>query len=294
MMKRAVALGFFDGVHIGHGALLRRTKALAERHDLAPCVMTYSQHPSAVLSKERVPLINTTNERILLISSLYGIDDVVIKDFTRQYASLSCEEFFEKILISELSCGYVIAGYDFRFGDGGAGDADALYALCKKNNIDCEIVDAIKRDGEAVSSSRVRKLLEEGDMEKARELLGHYHCTISPVIKGQTLGKKLGFATANQAFDETVKIPRRGVYLSQVTVGSRVFRGITNVGVRPTVLSSSEVFAETHILDFSGDLYGQTIKTEFVSFLREEKKFSSLDELHEQISQDVIRAREEI
>ena len=293
-MKRAVALGFFDGVHIGHGALLSKTKDVAEKKGLSPCVMTYSRHPSAVLSEKSVPLINTTGERTSLIRELYGITDIVIKDFTKEYSSLSPVEFFEKILISELSCAYVIAGFDFRFGKNGEGDADMLSSICKAHNIGCEIVPAVMHGGEPVSSTRIRAHLAAGELDKVNALLGHNHCIISPVIHGQSLGEKLGFPTANQSFDISCQLPKLGVYVSRVTVSGKTFPAITNIGHRPTVCDDFSVFAETHIPGFSRDIYGEVMKTEFIRYLREEKKFSSRDELCEQISQDVLSATQEI
>lgn len=290
-MKRAVALGFFDGVHIGHGALLRRTREIAEKLSLSPCVMTYSNHPSSVLSGKCVPLINSAEEREGLIAELYGISDIVIKDFTPEYSSLCVDEFFEKILLGELSAAHVIAGYDFRFGRGGQGDAATLKALCEKHSIGCDIVDEVTFDGEEVSSSRIRTLIESGDIEYANTLLGHPHCTVSEVCHGAKLGSSLGFATANQSLSSEIIIPRHGVYISRVTADGKTFSSITNVGVRPSVSDDGKVSVETHILDFDGDLYGKKIKTEFVRFLRDEIKFSTIDELLRQISQDVLAAR---
>lgn len=290
-MKRAVALGFFDGVHIGHGALLRRTKEISESSSLSPCVMTYSNHPSSVLSGKSVSLINSAEERASLISELYGISDIVIKDFTPEYAALPCEEFFEEILLSELNTAHVIAGYDFRFGRGGLGDSEKLKKLCAEHGLGCDIIDEVTYDGAEVSSSRIRELLETGDIERANALLGHPHCTVSEVLHGQSLGKKLGFATANQSLSPEIITPRRGVYISKITVDGKTFKSITNVGVRPSVSDDNKISVETHILDFDGDLYGKKIKTEFIRFLRDEIKFSTQDALLRQISQDVLAAR---
>lgn len=292
-MKRAVALGFFDGVHIGHGALLRRTREVSEACGLSPCVMTYSNHPSSVLSEKSVSLINTAEERSALISEMYGISDIVIKDFTPEYAALPCEEFFKKILLEEMRAGYVVAGYDFRFGRGGQGDATILKKLCAEHGLGCDIIDEVTFEGEEVSSSHIRTLLESGDVKRANELLGHPHRTVSEVLHGRKLGRKLGFATTNQALSADIIIPRRGVYVSRVTFDGKTFRGITNIGVRPSVSNDNKISVETHILDFDGDLYGKKITTEFIRFLRDEIKFSTQDELLRQISQDVLAARHE-
>jgi len=292
-MKRAVALGFFDGVHIGHGALLEKTCAVAEEYALSPCVMTYKNHPSEILLGKSVPLINTPDERCHLISSLYGITDIVMKDFTKEYAALSCEEFFENILIGELDAAHVVAGYDFRFGRGGMGDAKTLKELCLRYGLGCSIVDEVSFGGDAVSSSRIRSLLSRGLVSEANELLGHPHCTISHVIRGNGIGRTLDFPTANQRFSADILIPKYGVYASRTTVDGASLASVTNVGTRPTVSEEEEVFSETHIPDFSGNLYGKPVKVELLRFLREEKKFSSRDELLRQISQDVLEALRE-
>ena len=214
-----------------------------------------------------------------------------MRDFTKEYSSLSCEEFFEKVLIGELCAVGVVAGFDFRFGKNGSGDAKTLARLSKRYGICCEIVDAVTYGGEAVSSTRVRELLEAGDVGRASELLGHYHCIISEVTHGRNLGSEIGFPTVNQTIAQELGIPRFGVYVSRVTIDGKFFCGVTNIGIRPTVSEGEAPRAETFILDFSGDLYGKTIKVELLHFLRDERKFSSVAELSERIALDVSDAR---
>lgn len=291
MIGRVVALGFFDGVHMGHGALLKKTVSAASEIGASPSVMTYSRHPSEVVGKVPVKLINTTEERKALISGLYGISDIVVKEFTKEYSVLSCEEFFDRIIISELNACHVVAGYDFRFGKGGSGDAEKLRALCDEKDIGCDIIDVVKFGGFAVSSSRIRGCIENGDMEEASRLLGHYHSIISEVSHGANLGARIGFPTANQEFAENVQLPKLGVYLSRVTLGDRMYCGVTNIGVRPTVTDEKKPRAETNILGFSGDLYGRKMTTELVKFLRGEMRFASVSELSAQIERDIRQAR---
>ncbi len=289
--KRVVALGFFDGVHLGHGELLKNTKSLAKTLGASPAVLTYSHHPSEILSDTPVKLINTVSERCAIISELYGISDIVVRPFDSEYASLSCEEFVDKILVSELSAVGVCAGYDFRFGKGGKGDAELLLKLCRERNIECRIIEKVTLHGEVISSSAIRKLLENGDILRANELLGHHHCMISEVEHGKALGRTLDFPTANQELPKNAVVPKCGVYISRVTVRGCEFVGVTNIGMRPTVESETVPRLETYILDFSGDIYGEKIKVELISFLREEKKFSSVEVLKEQIVQDAECAR---
>ncbi len=290
MAKRVIALGFFDGVHTGHGKLLEKTVETAKASDLVASVMTYSNHPSEILAPSPVGLINTTEERCALIRGLYGIEDIIVKEFTAEYAALSCERFFEDVILGELNAGYVVAGFDFRFGKGGSGDAEKLRSLCTEHGIGCEIIGAVMHGGEAVSSSRIRECLKLGNVDEASELLGHYHCRISTVEHGRKVGTKMGFPTVNQPMSENICIPKYGVYATRVTVGEESFPGVTNVGIAPTVTDAGIPRAETNILGFDGDLYGKRIKVEFLGFIREERKFGSMEELVRQIAADIETA----
>lgn len=290
MAKRVIALGFFDGVHTGHGRLLEKTVDIAKKTGFLPSVMTYSNHPSEILAPAPVGLINTMEERCELIRELYGIEDIIVKEFTSEYASLSCENFFEKIILNELNAGYVVAGFDFRFGKGGSGDGETLRSLCEKNGIGCEIIGAVMHGGEAVSSSRIRECIKRGDVAQAAELLGHYHCRISTVERGRRIGTEIGFPTVNQPMSGNICIPKYGVYATRVTIGEKNYFGVTNVGIAPTVTDAGIPRAETNILGFDGDLYGKRIKVEFLGFIREEKKFASKEELSKQIAADTETA----
>ncbi|MBQ9985451.1 MAG: riboflavin biosynthesis protein RibF [Oscillospiraceae bacterium] len=287
MKKRVVALGFFDGVHIGHGALLEKTRETAERIGASAAVLTYSRHPSAVVGKSCVRLINTTYERCVLIRELYGIDDIIVADFTPEYAAMPCERFFEETLLGSLGACHVVAGFDFRFGKSGAGDAETLRRLCAQRGIGCDIIDAVTVGGEPVSSSRIRRCIEMGEMENAAKLLGHNHCIISEISHGARLGGTMGFPTVNQELSKELLLPRFGVYASRVTFEGKSFGGITNIGTRPTVSEVSMPRAETNIFGFSGDLYGKVIKTELISFVRDEMRFENVGLLREQIARDV-------
>ena len=291
MKNRVVALGFFDGVHIGHGALLAKTREVALRLDATASVMTYSNHPSGVLGHDAVKLINTTAERCVLMRELYGIEDIIVKEFTEEYSALSCEKFFEDIILNELCACHVVAGFDFRFGSKGKGDATRLSALAGENGLGCDIIDAVSCDGETVSSSSIRVCIKNGDMERAERLLGHPHCIISEITHGRGLGNQLGFPTVNQELESNILVPRYGVYAARVWIDGKSYGGVTNIGVRPTVAERAIPRAETNIFDFSGDLYGKTIKTELISFIRDEKKFSDIESLRRQIALDAEAAK---
>ncbi len=293
MEGRVIALGFFDGVHIGHGELFKLVKKRAEELSLSPAVLTYSSHPSNVLSKNPIRLINTTEERKALISGIYGIDDIIVKEFDRQYADLSCREFVENILIGECHARHVVAGYDFRFGSGGKGDAETLCALCASLGCGCDIVERVCVEGQAVSSTAIRELIARGDVKSAEKFLGHRHSIISKIEHGRHIGVGLGFPTINQSFSAQVEVPKFGVYSSRTFIRGKEYRSVTDIGVRPTVSEDGAVRAETNILDFSGELYGETVHVELCEYLRGEMKFASLCELKSQIARDVFRVRGE-
>ena len=293
MEKRVIALGFFDGVHIGHGELLRKVKARAAELSAKSSALTYLRHPSEVLANTPVKLINTTDERVTLISELFGIADIIIKDFTEKYASLTCREFVSEVLVRELSCVHVVAGYDFRFGSGGSGDAEMLSSLCREFGIGCDVEPPVCIDGRAVSSTEIRALIADGKIKEATRLLGHRPCMISEIRHGAKLGGKMNFPTINQSFLPSVQVPKLGVYSSRTVIDGKEYMSVTDIGVRPTVSDAGEVRAETNILDFSGTLYGKRIRVELCDFMREEKKFASVSELYEQIARDVAYVRGE-
>ncbi len=284
---RVIALGFFDGVHKGHARLFRKACERAGEMGAKPSVITYSAHPSGVVSEKRKQLINTAEERMYLIRSLYGIEDIIVKDFTPEFAALSAEEFVQSVLVSECGAVSVVAGYDFRFGKGGEGNAEMLASLCEKYNIGCDIEDEVRLDGKTISSTHIRELIALGEMEEAERFLGHKHTIIGKVTHGKKLGSTIGFPTVNLPLDESVVIPRLGVYKSRVYVGSEAFPAVTNIGVRPTVSSGAAPRAETHIIGFEGDLYDAQIRCELCKFMREERRFASVEDLKTQIAEDV-------
>jgi len=289
-MKRAVALGFFDGVHIGHGALLEKTCAVAEEYALSPCVMTYKNHPSEILLGKSVPLINTPDERCHLISSLYGITDIVMKDFTKEYAALSCEEFFENILIGELDAAHVVAGENFTFGKNKSGNADVLKKLCAEAGIKCTIMPCKKIGETVVSSSEIRKMIADGNIRKANEFLGRKYGYSGTVKPGTHIGVKLGYPTANITPDERNVLPPNGVYASLAEIDGKTYKAITNIGIAPT-FDKTKKLIETNILDFESDIYNKEIFVFLTDMIRQEKKFASADELCEQIEKDIEKRR---
>lgn len=291
MRKRVIALGFFDGVHLGHGALLSRTAALAKENGFTSAALTFEEHPLQTLKKEPVPLINTTSERVGLIKRLYDIEEVLLCDFDISFSRLSCAEFVRKILIDKYNAAHVVAGYDYRFGQNAAGGSDELKRLCEEYGLGVSIIEKIELSGITVSSTYIRKLISDGDMRRAARFLGHPHCMEGEVLHGHKIGTKLGIPTINLKFEENIQIPRLGVYVTSVALENETRRGATSVGIRPTVCDNGAISVETHIIDYNAELYGKRVRIDFLDYLREEIRFNSIEELKERIYRDIDAAR---
>ena len=289
--KRAVAIGFFDGIHIGHAALINKTKERAAEIDAVPSVLTFDVHPDNLVFGKDVPLINSSNGRESILSREFGIDNVVFIHFNYKVMHMDWKEFVDEI-IEELNVEWIVVGHDFRFGYKGMGTAERLKEYCESLGIGCDIIPAVCRDGVVVSSTIIRKLIEDGDIEKANEYLGHAHTLEDTVRSGYHLGAKMGAPTINMKLPEGVLVPRFGVYAAKVFLDDGTEHiAVTNVGVRPTVSDENRVSVESYIIDFSGNLYDRHVRLEFHSFLRPETKFASQDELSAQIKLDAEAAR---
>ena len=289
--KRAMALGFFDGVHIGHAALLDKTKQRAAEIDAMPSVLTFDVHPDTLVFNAEVPLINSAIGRKNIINRCFGIDNVVFIHFNQKVMHMDWREFIDE-LINELDIAWLVVGHDFCFGYKGLGTAPRLKEYCAEKGVGCDIIEPVCRDGIVVSSTEIRKLIQNGEIEKANEYLGHPHMLSDTVRSGYHLGTKMGTPTINMKIPEGVIIPRHGVYAAKVILddGSEHI-SVTNVGVRPTVSDAGAVSVESFILDFDGNLYDKQARVEFFSFLRDERKFDDISSLGEQIKCDAEKAR---
>jgi len=291
-VKRAIALGFFDGVHIGHGALLNKTKERARQLGVVPSVLSFDVHPDTLVFGKDVPLINSALGREEIIRRCYGISDVVFIHFSRQTMQMPWQDFADNI-IQELGLAWIVVGHDFCFGYRGEGTAEKLKAYCAERNIGCDIIAPVCLDGRIVSSTYIRTLIADGEMEQAARYLGHPHTLQDTVHSGYHLGTKLGAPTINMSFPEGVIIPRHGVYAARVFLeDGSAHIAVANVGVRPTVSEDQTVNVETHLIEFSGNLYGRQARVEFYRFLRPERRFPDYETLSRQIRQDADNARE--
>ena len=291
LQPTVIALGFFDGVHRGHGALLRRTVERAAALGATPAVFTFDRPPKEVVTGRPVPLINSPEDRRDLIRRLYGIQQVIMVPFDRAMMTMGWQDFITS-LVEQYGAVHLVAGHDYHFGYKNEGTPEKLQERCAQLGLGCDIIPKVEYDGITVSSTYIRTLVESGDVERAAEFLGHPHCLSQTVTHGRRIGRTIGVPTINLALPASVLVPSHGVYITRVHLpnGSGC-PGVTNVGVRPTVSQSGTVSVETFLLDFDGDLYGQRVRLEFCRPLRPERRFDSLDALKEQILRDIDSAR---
>ena len=293
MRERVIALGFFDGVHLGHGALLRRAAEEAKKRGCESAVFTFDRPPKEVITGVPCPLINSPEDRAELVKRLYGIDEMIMVPFDDEMRTTPWDRFVTDILVGRYGAVHLVAGHDHHFGHKNQGSPELLREKCAELGLGCDIIPAVTIGGITVSSTHIRKLLEEGDVETARAFLGHPHVLTQTVGHGRQLGRTIGIPTANLVAPPHVLLPKRGVYAAKITLpDGRAFGGVTNVGVRPTVNNGQDVTVEPWILDFDGDLYGQAIRVEFFRRLRDERKFESLEALRSQIETDAGKTRE--
>ncbi|MCC6810687.1 MAG: bifunctional riboflavin kinase/FAD synthetase [Deltaproteobacteria bacterium] len=295
----AVTIGNFDGVHLGHRALLGHAIDRARALGRKTIVYTFEPHPVRILNPSLSPLRITPDvEKVRLIGEVragaFGVDAVVVEPFTREFAGLSPDDFVAKVLVSALAMKQLIVGYDFSYGKGGAGNTASLAQAAQSFGFILDIVSQQTFDGVVASSTKIREFLLSGQVDGARLLLGRDYSLVGTVVHGQKRGRTIGFPTANVRTDYEL-VPRYGVYACRVSVGAEIYGAVTNVGVRPTVEGSSATpTIEAHLFDFEGDLYDREVRVAFVSHIREERKFSGFDALKAQIALDAGVARERL
>ncbi len=291
--KRVIALGFFDGVHHGHGQLMKAVTAAANRTGAAASAFTFDRSPTAVITGQPVPLISSVEDRIWLMRHYYGIQEVVVASFDAMQR-MDWEDFITQYLIRDLGVVHIVAGHDFHFGYMGKGNPQRLKEKCAQLGIGCDIIGTVTQDGITISSTYIRTLIAQGEMERANQFLGHPHTLTNRVAHGKHIGSSaLGFPTVNLSIPDQVIVPAFGVYATKVHFNGRSFMAVTNVGVRPTIQDNDgRVTVEGFILDFSGDLYGQEVRMEFYKRLRGEQKFPSLQALAQEIGRNAQQTQE--
>ena len=290
MNKTIYALGFFDGVHIGHGALLRACCAMAQRYGCSAGVVTFDTHPEALVKGAAPALINSPADRERLLRQNFPIQQVVTLPFDDSLRSMPWRSFLDMLVQDYGGAGFV-CGEDFRFGYRGQGNAQMLRSYCGERGMPFEEIPEQLLEGIRVSSTYIRRQIETGDMATAVRFLGHPHILTGTVVPGKQLGRKLGIPTANLHLPQGLVVPKFGVYACRVKLDGVYYPAVTNIGTRPTV-SGSGITVEPWILDYSGDLYNREITLEFFRFLRPEEKFPTLDALKQEIQKNALQTRE--
>lgn len=281
-----VTIGTFDGVHIGHKAILKRLVETAKKEDLDSVVLTFFPHPRMVLQQnEDLKLINTIEERAKLLQET-GIDNLVIHPFTHAFSRLTALEYVRDILVNSLKAKKIIIGYDHRFGRNRTANIGNLKEFGKTYGFEVEEISAKEIDDVAISSTKIRKALDAGDVETANNYLGYEFMISGEVVRGKAIGRTINYPTANLHLKETYKlVPKNGVYIVQSILDDKIVYGITSIGTNPTVGGSKKTI-ETHFLDFNKDLYGEDITIEFLKYIRGEETFDSIETLRQEIEKD--------
>jgi riboflavin kinase/FMN adenylyltransferase len=285
-----VALGNFDGVHLGHRAILRAAMERARAAGGTSFVLTYDPLPSKVLFPERAPKLLMASEDKLELLRISGIDGVIVVRFTHELSQLAPRDFVSDYLVAKIGAREVVLGHSHKFGHHRAGNASVMVDLGGEFGFDTTVVGPVKVAGIEVSSTKIRELIGAGDMRTAARLLGRYHFLSATVVRGRERGRTIGFPTANLD-SATECVPPDGVYATRVVLDHGQYASITNIGMRPTFNESARSI-EAHIFDFNRDIYGHRVKLEVVERIRGEKKFASAQELAQQIQSDVARAKE--
>lgn len=291
-----IALGNFDGIHIAHQKVIKTAVEIAKKNSLTSLVLLFDKHPISVLNDSAPKLLTTLDQKIKILEQL-GLDYVYIQEFDVKFSTLEPDYFIKKILIDKLQAASIVAGFDYRFGKGAKGDTQYLKEICVKFKTDVTIVERIDFDNEPVSASRIRNLLDEGDIEKANKLLGRRYSIVGKVVHGRGLGSKIGFPTANIDISQYVKLPGGGVYSTKSSIDNELFDSITNIGSNPTINDylTDRISCETHIIGYSNlNLYDKEIVIQFKRKIRNEQKFDSLDQLRKAIENDILLVKTQL
>ncbi|MHB1420206.1 MAG: bifunctional riboflavin kinase/FAD synthetase [Bacillota bacterium] len=286
-----VALGNFDGVHLGHQQLISACVKKAREIEGKAVVLTFDPHPMKLLHPDRALRLILTPQRKAAIISQLGVDMLLLVPFDCHLAQLSPEDFVADMLWGKLHPRYIYAGFNYSFGRGGAGSPDVLADLASRWSTQVQVVPPVKVEDTIVSSTAIREALEKGDIGWAKALLGYWPILEGEVVPGDQRGRQLGFPTANLSVDREILVPPEGVYATRVTAEGKLYPGIVNIGRRPTFGDALPYSVEAYIMDFNRDIYGQKVILELIQRIRPEKRFASIDDLVAQIKSDVIQAR---
>ncbi len=279
-----VALGSFDGLHIGHRALIEAACSLARENSASSMVSTFENHPLTVISPDIIPqLLMDEDEKLDLLKSM-GVDIVNLMKFSHEFMEIEPEDFICK-LVKHYNVKGIVVGYNYRFGHKNKGDLKLLNSMSNILGYRLKVIDPVYCNNEIVSSTTIRNLIKAGDIEKANLMLNRPYYLYGTVVRGRNIGHKIGFPTINLQIPEYRVIPKVGVYYTHVLIDGCIYKGITSVGYNPTV-QGNKLTVETHVLNFDKEIYGESVRTYFISYMRDEIKFGSLDELKKQLASD--------
>lgn len=284
LKSRAMALGFFDGIHVGHRRIIERTRDYALSRNLTSTVLSFIDFPT-----KESKTIFSLEERVAILSEI-GIDEFIVIRFLDEFKNMEPEDFYNEFLVKKFNAKALFTGEDYSFGKGGKGSIELLRELIKKDEIFHEAIPDIKLNDVRISSTWIRQAITEGDMGIVHELLGGLYYSVRGVVKqGKKLGRTLGFPTINQEFPSDKYVCRKGVYKSLTIIDKKEYPSISNVGLRPTVENSNNINCETYIYNFNSDIYGKDVQVRLIEFIRDEMAFSSVDELKAQVDNDKLK-----
>ncbi len=290
MKPCVLALGFFDGVHLGHGALLNKVRALADDMNICAAAITFDRHPASFLTGRKTPLLNTVSEREALIKTLYKLDEVCILPFDETLSKTPWLKFAQ-MLRDDFVAKHLVCGHDYRFGAKGEGNAKTLAEFCRDHQMGFDMIDQVCMNGTPISSTHIRNLLAKGEVRQAEQFLAHPHLLSGFVVDGRKVGRTLSIPTANLDVCEDVMLPKHGVYAAEAFFENERHAAVVNIGTRPT-FEGETVTVEPWLLDFSGDLYGKKITLALYDYLREERKFATKEELAAEVRRNAQTTRE--
>jgi len=287
-----VGLGNFDGLHIGHMALINTLIRESQLNGLSSIVYTFTKHPENILRKKLItPLLLTEQKKIALLSEI-SLNYLYFDEFNEEFSRLTPEEFVRDVLINKLHIKLAVVGYDYKFGYKGQGEILLLKELGKKYGFKVIVIPAIKCDNEIISSTKIRKSIINGELETSYKLLGRNYSITAEVVSGRRIGNTIGFPTANIHPERFLVLPVNGVYITKTLLDGKLYNSMTNVGYNPTFEDIKQITVETHLIDFNKDIYGKKIEVFFLKKIRDEIKFDSVECLVQQIAKDMIETKE--
>ena len=290
--KRTMALGFFDGVHIGHLALLDRCRKIASNEEIRCTALTFDNHPDNLLLNDDIKTLTTNEQRVEMLKRFGKVDEVLLLPFDEAMMHLDWQDFFREILVSKYHASHLVVGENFRFGYKGIGNASNLLQKCAEHSIGCDIIKDVKIDGQTVSSTKIKEFLKQGNLDMANLFLGHPHEIAGEVLHGRGVGSKRLVPTVNMMSERSILLPPFGVYIAKLFLDGKSCPAVTNIGVCPTFGQRGSVTIESHAIGYEGNAYGKTARLELMRFIRPEHQYDNANALLMQIERDIMATKE--